>query len=70
MRCQRLLYILLIVLHGGKPIVDAALTFENLGLFNLPYSHPQRTVVVFGVVLEVAIGPRCLLDLLLVLLLQ
>ena len=55
MRCQRLLIILLVVLHGRKPIVDVALTFENLGLLNLPNSHPQRTVVVFGAVLEVAV---------------
>ena len=70
MRCQRLLIILLVVLHGRKPIVDVALTFENLGLVNLPNSHPQRTVVVFGAVLEIAVRTRCLLDLLLVLLLQ
>ena len=38
MRGQRL-HILLIVLHRGKPI-DIALTFENLGLFNLANSHP------------------------------
>ena len=68
MRGQRL-HILLIVLHRGKPI-DVALTFENLGLFNLANSHPQRTVVVFGVVLDVAVGSRSLLDLLLILLLQ
>ena len=68
MRGQRL-HILLIVLHCGKPI-DVALTFENLGLLNLANSHPQRTVVVFGVVLDVAVGSRCLLDLLLILLLQ
>ena len=68
MRGQRL-HILLIVLHRGKRI-DIALTFENLGLLNLANSHPQRTVVVFGVVLDVAVGSRCLLDLLLILLLQ
>jgi hypothetical protein len=69
-RCQRLLHILLVVLHGGKPIDVVALTFENLGLFNLPNSHPQRTVVVFVVVLKVAVRSRCLLDLFLILLLQ
>jgi len=69
-RCQRLLIILLVVLHCGKPIVDVALTFENLGLLNLPNSHPQGTVVVFGAVFEVAVRTRCLLDLLLILLLQ
>ena len=48
-RSQRLM--LLLILQRFKPIgIVVTLTFENLGFFNFPYCHSQRTVVVFVVI--------------------